>query len=86
MRQLIVFRRDLEKIEESVIKEEGLKLTKDRQRKRSVKNLDAFKQGRIDTKEINITAPRIEDGKVDMFLWWGSGMPARPRQKAGGAK
>ena len=66
MRQLTVFRQNVKEIEQSVIKEKGLKLGKDRKRKRSVKDRDAFKQGRKDAKDINIRAPRIEDGKVDL--------------------
>lgn len=66
MRQLTVFRQNVKEIEESVIKEKGLKLKKDRKRKPSVKDRNAFKQGRKDAKDINVRAPRIEDGKVDL--------------------
>ncbi len=66
MRQLTVFRQNVKEIEESVIKEKGLKLGKARKRKPSVKDRNAFKQGRKDAKDINVRTPRIEDGKVDL--------------------
>ena len=66
MRQLTVFRQNVKEIEESVIKEKGLKLRKGRKLKRSVKDRRAWKQGRKDAKNINVRAPRIEDGKVDL--------------------
>lgn len=62
MRQLTVFRQNVKEIEESVIREKGLKLLKGRQGKRSIKDRDAFRQGRKDAKDINIRAPRIEEG------------------------
>ena len=66
MRQLTVFRQNVKEIEESVIREKGLKLKKGRKRKRSVKDRDAFKQGCKDAKEINFRAPRIEYRKVNL--------------------
>ena len=68
MRQLTVFRQNVKEIEESVIKEKGLKLRKGQLRKRSVKDRDAFKQGREDAKIINVRTPRIEEGKADIFV------------------
>ncbi|CAD6574407.1 MAG: hypothetical protein ASARMPREDX12_006579 [Alectoria sarmentosa] len=66
MRQLTVFRQNVKEIEESVIREKGLKLKKGRKLKRSVKDRNAFWQGRKDAKDINVRTPRIEDGKVDL--------------------
>ena len=66
MRQLTVFPQNVREIEESVIKENRLTLKKGRKRKRSVKDRDAFKQGCKDAKDINLRAPRIEDGKVNL--------------------
>lgn len=66
MRQLTVFRQNVKEIEESVIREKGLKLRKGRRLKRSVKDRNAFRQGRKDAEDINVRTPRIEDGKVDL--------------------
>ena len=76
MRQLTVFRQNVQEIEESVIKENGLKLRNGRKRKRSVKDRDAFKQGRKDAKNINVRTPRIEDGKVDLPVVEEGALPA----------
>ncbi|CAF9928412.1 MAG: hypothetical protein ALECFALPRED_004052 [Alectoria fallacina] len=66
MRQLTVFRQNVKEIEETVIREKGLKLKMGRKPKRSVKDRNAFRQGRKDAKDMNVRTPRIEDGKVDL--------------------
>lgn len=66
MRQLTVFRQNVKEIEESVIKEKWLQMKNDRKRKRSVKDRGAWKQGGKDADDINVRAPRIEDGKADL--------------------
>lgn len=81
MRQLTVFRQNVKEIEESVIKEHNVKLLTGRKRKRSVKDRDAFKQGRKDAKDINVRAPRIEDAEVDATAVEGEDV-GRPRKRA----
>lgn len=81
MRQLTIFRQNIKEIEENVIKEHNLKLVKDRKRKRSVKDRDAFMQGRKDAKDINVRAPRIEDAKVEAIAVEREDV-ARPRKRA----
>lgn len=55
-------------IEGSLIKEKGLKLSKGRKQKLNVKDCNALKQGRKDIKDINVRAPRIEDGQVNFHV------------------
>ena len=63
MHQLTVFRQNLKDIEDSVLKAKGVKLSKGRRKKRSVKDREIFRQGRKDAGKINVRAARIEVGK-----------------------
>lgn len=62
-KQLSTYRNYAKEIEDSVLKEKGIKLVKGRRAKRCVKDRDVFRIGRKDAEKINVKAARIGEGK-----------------------
>lgn len=68
MRQLMTFREMSKDIEDQVLKDNNFKLRKRRKRSKQVKDRNAFMQGRMDSKKIEVRAARIEheaDSQMD---------------------
>ena len=68
MRQLTVFREMSRDIEDSVLAEHKVKLRKARKGKTSIKDRAAYKEGKKDSRKIEVRAARIEEGKYDGVL------------------
>ena len=60
MRQLTTFREMSKDIEDTVLKDKGVNLTKGRKRVHIAKDKEAYKEGREDSKKIEVRAARIE--------------------------
>lgn len=60
MRQLTTFREMSKDIEDTVLKDKGVKLKKGRKRAHIAKDKEAYKEGREDSKKVEVRAARIE--------------------------